>query len=99
MAARRSILSSARPTDRGSIPQSVAASSPEPVTTVGASAATRRPSRIGKFHVGGYYDSRDPTVVAFQKLGIELRQTQQQMLLEAMGDFVAKHQAADAFKG
>jgi hypothetical protein len=36
-------------------------------------------------------------IVAFQKLGIDLRQTQQEMILEALRDYVAKYEAAKAF--
>jgi hypothetical protein len=57
-----------------------------------------KPSRRNKLHVGGYYDPSDEAIVAFQKLGIDLRKTQQEMLHEAMRDFVAKHQAARAFQ-
>lgn len=99
MAQRRSILSSAIPTERSTSVARAPAAPPEPASAVGASAATTRPSRIAKLHIGGYYDSRNPTVIAFQKLRVELRQSQQEMLLEAMADFVAKHQAADAFNG
>jgi hypothetical protein len=48
--------------------------------------------------VGGYYDPSDEAIVSFQKLGIDLRKTQQEMLHEAVRDFVAKHQAARAFQ-
>jgi hypothetical protein len=60
--------------------------------------ATSKPSRRNKLHVGGYYDPSDEAIVAFQKLGIDLRKTQQEMLHEAVRDFVAKHQAARAFQ-
>lgn len=96
--ARRSILTAAReehsvqPEPGPPVP-SVA---PEPappkrVTTV-------KPSRIAKLHVGGYYYPDDSTIVAFQKLGIDLRRSQQDMLLEAIRDFVAKYEASHAFK-
>ncbi|MGH8209914.1 MAG: hypothetical protein ACREU6_10025 [Steroidobacteraceae bacterium] len=61
-------------------------------------ASTVKPSRRAKLHIGGYYDPNEPSVIAFQKLGIDLRKTQQEMLLEALSDFVAKHQAANAFQ-
>jgi hypothetical protein len=48
-------------------------------------------------HIGGYFDPDDPIINAFQKLRIDLRQSQQEMLLEALRDFVAKHRAASAF--
>jgi hypothetical protein len=31
-------------------------------------------------------------------LRVELRRSQQEMLMEAIADFVAKHQASDAFR-
>jgi hypothetical protein len=36
--------------------------------------------------------------MAFQKLRIDLRKSQQEMLLEALRDFVAKYQAEHAFR-
>jgi hypothetical protein len=57
-----------------------------------------KPSRIAKLHIGGYYDPNEPVIIAFQKLGIDRRETQQQMLLQAIQDFVAKHQAEKAFQ-
>jgi len=60
-------------------------------------AATTKPSRIAKLHVGGYYYPDNTTIIAFQKLGIDLRRTQQDMLMEAIADFVAKHEASRAF--
>src|SRR5215213_1578622 len=47
-----------------------------------------KPSRREKLHIGGYYDPRDSTIIAFQKLGIDLRRSQQDMLFEAIRDFV-----------
>jgi hypothetical protein len=60
-------------------------------------ASTTKPSRIAKLHIGGYYYPDHPSVVAFQKLGIDLRRSQQDMLLEAVRDFVAKYEASRAF--
>lgn len=74
---------------------------PEPVIPDEAPATparTTKPSRRAKLHIGGYYDPNDVTIVAFQKLGIDLRRPQQDMLLEAIRDFVAKHDAARAFR-
>ena len=91
--ARRSILSTVL---EPSLPTAEAATlqvSPEPPVP----AANVKPSRRNKLHVGGYYDPSDEVIVAFQKLGIDLRKTQQEMLHEAVRDFVAKHQAARAF--
>ena len=55
-------------------------------------------NRHAKLHVGGYFDPSDPTLVAFQKLKVDLRRSQQDMLLEALRDFVAKQEAASAFR-
>jgi hypothetical protein len=53
---------------------------------------------VAKLHIGGYFEPDDTTVMAFQKLKVDLRRSQQDMLLEALRDFVAKHQAASAFR-
>jgi hypothetical protein len=96
MKQRRSILSVVRE-QKPSAPASVesAASAPEPAPKP---ASRIKPSRVAKKHIGGYYPPNDPTIKAFQKLGIDLDQDQQQMLFEAISDFVAKHQAASAFE-
>ena len=57
-----------------------------------------RPSRIAKLHIGGYFDPSDPAVIAFQKLKVDLRRSQQEMLLDAIRDYVAKHEAGKAFR-
>jgi hypothetical protein len=98
MAARRSILTSARPASPSVANPQQPDTSPSLQPTVVGVSATTRPSRLAKLHLGGYFDARDPTVMAFQKLRVELRRSQQEMLMEAMADFVAKHQASDAFK-
>lgn len=85
--ARRSLLAPAIPP---SSPKSAMKEAPAPEPS-------NRPSRTGKLHVGGYFDPRDPVVMAFQKLRVDLRLSQQEMLREAMADFVAKHEAAAAF--
>jgi hypothetical protein len=89
--ARRSILSAVR---------TIAVPAPEPTadTPAAARATATKPSRVAKLHVGGYFDPVDPTVMAFQKLKVDLRRSQQDMLLEALRDFVAKHEAAHAFR-
>ena len=61
-------------------------------------AVATKPSRLAKLHIGGYFDPNDPTVIAFQKLRIDLRTSQQEMILEALRDFVAKHETASAFQ-
>lgn len=94
--ARRSILSAVRQAPEAA-PEPVA-SPLAPVEIGAAHAPTIKPSRVAKLHVGGYFDPLDPTVMAFQKLKIDLRRSQQDMLLEALRDFVAKHEAARAFR-
>ena len=91
---RRSILSSVRKEQTPKSEQAPAQpQEPElkPVSKV-------KPSRRAKLHIGGYYDPDNPTIIAFQKLGIDLRDTQQDMLLEAIADFVAKKEASRAFR-
>ena len=90
--ARRSILTPAWQ-EVSSSPES--AVSPE---LSGAQSPVPRSSRAEKLHIGGYFDPADPTVIAFQKLKIDLRRSQQDMLLEALRDFVAKHEASKAFR-
>jgi hypothetical protein len=58
----------------------------------------KEPRRMAKKHIGGYYPPNDATIKAFQKLGIDLDKDQQEMLFEAISDYVAKHQAASAFR-
>ena len=50
--------------------------------------------RRNKLHIGGYFDPSDQTIIVFQKSKIDLRKSQQEMLLEALRDFFAKHEAA-----
>jgi hypothetical protein len=71
---------------------------PAPAETAAPRPSTIKPSRVAKLHVGGYFDPQDPTVMAFQKLKVDLRRSQQEMLYEALRDYVAKHEAAQAFK-
>lgn len=89
--ARRSILSAVR--DEQPVPEAA-----DPITLPIPQGATVRPSRIAKLHIGGYFEPTEPTVMAFQKLKIDLRRSQQDMLLEALRDFVAKHEADNAFR-
>jgi hypothetical protein len=96
--ARRSILTSVR--EEKAVPPEPSVTTqqvPEPVP-VARSGSRTKPSRIAKLHVGGYYYPDHPTVIAFQKLGIDLRRSQQDMLLEAVRDFVAKYEAEKAFQ-
>jgi hypothetical protein len=88
--ARRSILTPARAAP-------VVEPEPAPVETPRAGQGTKL-SRLAKLHIGGYFDPDDPTLIAFQKLRIDLRRSQQDMLLEALRDFVAKYQVKSAFR-
>ena len=69
-----------------------------------ASVSLQQPTRLepagrrDKLHIGGYFDPSDQTIIAFQKLKIDLRKSQQEMLLEALRDYVAKQEAAEAFR-
>ena len=90
--AKRSLLSGVR-SERAHSPN--VAGDPRPIPT--PASASGRPSRYAKLHVGGYFDPSDPVVMAFQKLKVDLRRSQQNMLLEALQDFVAKHEASNAF--
>jgi hypothetical protein len=93
---RRSILSVVReekPTP--STPVEPAMSAPEPPPKP---ASKVKPSRLAKKHIGGYYPPNDTTIKAFQKLGIDLDKDQQEMLFEAISDYVAKYRAASAFE-
>jgi hypothetical protein len=94
MATRRSILSAVR--EEKAAPAELAALPPEPASE--PTSKMVKPSRIAKKHIGGYYPPNDPTIKAFQKLGIDLDKDQQKMLFEAISDFVAKHHAASAFE-
>jgi hypothetical protein len=89
--ARRSILSTVR--DEQTAPEAA-----EPMAAPAPQGVTVRPSRVAKLHIGGYFEPTEPTVMAFQKLKVDLRRSQQDMLLEALRDFVAKHEAANAFR-
>jgi hypothetical protein len=92
--ARRSLLTAVREERQETTPElAVEAEAP-----IDRAARGTKPSRQSKLHIGGYYDPNDETIVSFQKLGIDLRRPQQDMLLEAIRDFVGKHQAAKAFR-
>jgi hypothetical protein len=93
--ARRSILSQVR--EEKMVKPEPVPSLPPTVEPTPRSASTIKPSRIAKLHVGGYYYPDDSTIIALQKLGIDLRRSQQDMLLEAIRDFVAKNEASRAF--
>ncbi|MBV8475385.1 MAG: hypothetical protein JO266_11760 [Acidobacteria bacterium] len=91
--ARRSLLTPARE-ERPAVAESEPAVAEEARPQRGQGT---KPSRVAKLHIGGYFDPADPTLIAFQKLRVDLRRSQQDMLLEALRDFVAKYQAETAF--
>jgi hypothetical protein len=90
---RRSILTSVR-NEKPPAPEPVAPASDD----IASKTAAHKPSRRNKLHIGGYFDPDDPNVIAFQKLRVDLRKSQQEMLMEALRDFVAKNEAASAFR-
>jgi hypothetical protein len=93
--ARRSLLGPALEERK---PELTLKAEPAEAPAVIGSGSTIKPSRRAKLHIGGYYEPSDPTIISFQKLGIDLRRPQQDMLLEAIRDFVAKYQAEQAFR-
>jgi hypothetical protein len=95
--ARRSILTAVRqqkPQPVEQVPEAPSDSDLSPKSGAGAT----KPSRRNKLHIGGYFDPDDANVIAFQKLRVDLRKSQQEMLMEALRDFVAKHEAESAFR-
>jgi hypothetical protein len=90
--ARRSILSAARE-ERPAV--SIV---PAPTQETQTAPPATKGGRSDKLHVGGYFDPTDPIIIAFQKLKVDLRRSQQDMLLDALRDFVAKQEAASAFR-
>ena len=59
--------------------------------------AAKKP-REQTIHIGGYFPINDQLVIQFQKLKFDLRKSQQQMLHEALTDYVHKHRAKAAFE-
>ena len=88
--ARRSILSSFR--EQQPSLETPAETTPPPVSSRSSS------SRSAKLHIGGYFNPDDRVIVAFQKLKVDLRMSQQEMLFEALRDYVAKQEAERAFR-
>ena len=96
--ARRSILSPVRDEQHMSSEPVAQTQIVAPAEIVRVPKPASASSRHAKLHVGGYFDPYDPILVAFQKLKVDLRRSQQDMLLEALRDFVAKQEAARAFR-
>jgi hypothetical protein len=57
-----------------------------------------KPCRVAKLHIGGYFAPDDQDIIEFQKLKIDMRKSQQDMLYEALCDYVAKQKVARAFR-
>ena len=95
---RRSILSVVREEKTPAPPPATEEPAAPPPEAAPKPASKVKPSRLAKKHIGGYYPLNDATIKAFQKLGIDLDKDQQEMLFEAISDYVAKHQAASAFE-
>ena len=96
--ARRSILSPVRDQQHTSSEPVAQMETSAPTEIVRVPRAASTPSRYAKLHVGGYFDPSDPILMSFQKLKVDLRRSQQDMLAEALRDFVAKQEAARAFR-
>jgi len=96
--ARRSILSPVRDQQLTSSEPAAQMETSAPTEIVRVLKAASTSSRHAKLHVGGYFDPADPILMSFQKLKVDLRRSQQDMLLEALRDFVAKQEAARAFR-
>jgi hypothetical protein len=92
--ARRSILTAVREEKPVAAEPATA-----PMTEQPSEPTVRKPKpvRTARKHIGGYYHLNDPVIKAFQKLGIDLDKDQQDMLHEAIRDYVAKHEASRAF--
>ena len=62
-----------------------------PAETPSGPVGSRSPSsRIAKLHIGGYLHPNDRVIVAFQKLKVDVKMSQQEMPFEALRDYVAK---------
>ena len=91
--ARRSVLSSFR--EQQATGEALATI---PAAQIPSVPSSPKPSRQAKLHIGGYFDPDDETIIAFQKLKVDLRKSQQEMLFDALRDFVDKQQVAQAFR-
>jgi hypothetical protein len=102
MARRSSLLSSVVPLPaQAEVPEPDAAPPATPEPAVAQDIPTRPAAakvREATIHIGGYFPVNDKLVVEFQKLKFDLRKSQQQMLHEALSDYVHKHRAKAAFE-
>ena len=53
--------------------------------------------RLGKYHLGAYFDPADPTAEAFRVLAARTRRSHQDLLAEAIAELVAKYDADKQF--
>lgn len=89
--ARRSILASA--IDR----REPEPSRPEASPHEAVRPAARRNPNAGKYHLGGYFATDDPTSEAFRMLAAKTRRSHQELLGEAIADLVDKYDSAAKF--
>ena len=59
--------------------------------------AARRNPNAGKYHLGGYFATDDPTAEAFRMLAAKTRRSHQELLAEAIADLVDKYDSAAKF--
>lgn len=98
MARRTSLLSSVVPSAAAPAePAEIEMPQPVPAERVAYEPAPKK-VREATIHIGGYFPINDKLVVEFQKLKFDLRKSQQQMLYEALSDYVHKHRANIAFE-
>ena len=98
--ARRSILSPVRDEQHASsepVAHTETTARTAPAETVRVHTAASASSRHAKLHVGGYLTRAIPSSFRF-KSSSSSPAIQQDMLLEALWDFVAKQEAARAFR-
>ena len=70
---------------------------PEPSPHEISRPAARRSPNAGKYHLGGYFATDDPTAEAFRMLAAKTRRSQQELLAEAIADLVDKYDSAAKF--
>lgn len=91
MARRSSLLSPA--VARKAEPQVEQNASVTQVEAVGKTGG----KRLGKYHLGAYFDPADPTAEAFRVLAARTRRSHQDLLAEAIAELVAKYDADKQF--
>lgn len=96
MAKRTSLLTPAMtpPSRREAEPDDAPAAS---IAAPSTSAARSSGKRLGKYHLGAYFDPADPTAEAFRVLAARTRRSHQDLLAEAISELVAKYDADKQF--